>query len=90
MLVDALEGHRFGCVNAVAWNPRDPYMFASAGDDMKVRMYVLLRHDHFRCRPLLTLTRSWSNSNRKARTGSDGSSRLSLLRPTMDPAASLT
>lgn len=38
MLVETLDGHRSGCVNAVAWNPRDPYMFASAGDDMKVRM----------------------------------------------------
>lgn len=38
MLVETLDGHRSGCVNAVAWNPQDPNMFASAGDDMKVRM----------------------------------------------------
>jgi WD repeat-containing protein 26 len=36
-LVETLEGHS-GCVNSVAWNPKDPCMFASAGDDHVVRM----------------------------------------------------
>ncbi|KAL8735020.1 MAG: hypothetical protein Q9166_001145 [cf. Caloplaca sp. 2 TL-2023] len=38
-LIETLEGHQSpGCVNVVAWNPADPCMFASGGDDRKVRM----------------------------------------------------
>ena len=42
-LIETLEGHAGGCVNDVAWNPADSCMFASAGDDKKVRMYVEAR-----------------------------------------------
>ncbi|KAL8815648.1 MAG: hypothetical protein Q9223_005235 [Gallowayella weberi] len=38
-LIETLEGHQSpGSVNVVAWNPADPCMFASGGDDQKVRM----------------------------------------------------
>ncbi|KAI4276063.1 MAG: hypothetical protein L6R35_006235 [Caloplaca aegaea] len=38
-LIETLEGHQEpGCVNVVAWNPTDPCMFASGGDDRKIRM----------------------------------------------------
>ncbi len=42
-LIEKLAGHGRGqsgkeCVTTVDWNPRDPGMFASGGDDRKVRM----------------------------------------------------
>lgn len=39
-LVETLSGHERDCVNAVAWNPKDAGMFASAGDDHKVRIWT--------------------------------------------------
>lgn len=37
--IETLAGHSSGCVNAVAWHPKDPRVFASAGDDHKVRIW---------------------------------------------------
>jgi hypothetical protein len=37
VLVHDTEAHHTSC-NAVAWNPADPCMFATGGDDGKVRM----------------------------------------------------
>lgn len=42
-LIETLQGHGKGqsgkaTVNTVDWNPRDPGMFASGGDDRKIRM----------------------------------------------------
>lgn len=43
--VEVLEAHS-GCVNAVAWHPKDPRCFASAGDDHKVKIWRPTPHDH--------------------------------------------
>lgn len=37
-LVAALDAHSPGAVNAVAWHPKNYDIFASAGDDRRVKM----------------------------------------------------
>ena len=34
-----LEAHKPRC-NAISWSPTDPCLFASCGDDNKIKMYV--------------------------------------------------
>jgi WD40 repeat protein len=38
-LLEALPGHGSGSVNCVAWNPREPSMFASCSDDHTIRLW---------------------------------------------------
>ncbi|KAF2871329.1 WD repeat-containing protein 26 [Massariosphaeria phaeospora] len=46
ILVEALDGHPDGCVNSVAWHPTDPRVFASAGDDKRVRIWKPIAAAH--------------------------------------------
>ncbi|CAE6517146.1 unnamed protein product [Rhizoctonia solani] len=39
VLIEVLSGHGPGCVNDVAWNPRDPGLFASCSDDHTIRLW---------------------------------------------------
>ena len=39
-LVQKLNGHSPRC-NSISWNPANPCLFASGGDDGKIKMYVL-------------------------------------------------
>lgn len=44
--VERLDAHHPRC-NSVTWNPADPCMFATCGDDGKIKMYVYLRCCHW-------------------------------------------
>ncbi|CZT49505.1 related to WD40 repeat-containing protein [Rhynchosporium secalis] len=39
-LIEKLEGHGKASCNSVSWNPSNPCMFATAGDDAKVRIWA--------------------------------------------------
>ncbi|KAF2716541.1 WD40 repeat-like protein [Polychaeton citri CBS 116435] len=42
--VAALDGHIQGTVNAVAWHPTNPAIFASCGDDRRVKIWASTRY----------------------------------------------
>jgi WD repeat-containing protein 26 len=45
-LLAKLPGHGASSVNAVAWHPVDPHMFASCSDDRTVRIWEAASDDH--------------------------------------------
>lgn len=66
-LIARLEGHRPGCVNAVTWHPQDPGIFASAGDDHRIRMCVSRDDIHLRCTVLIQLQLEYAQSSHESR-----------------------
>ncbi|KAE9364323.1 WD domain-containing protein [Stipitochalara longipes BDJ] len=46
-LIEKLEAHK-GCCNAIAWSPTNPSMFASAGDDHKIRIWTDMAEKPFK------------------------------------------
>ncbi|KAK0130189.1 hypothetical protein ONS96_000713 [Cadophora gregata f. sp. sojae] len=43
-LIERLEGHGKASCNSVSWNPNNPSMFATVGDDAKVRIWADVDH----------------------------------------------
>ncbi|QSZ34518.1 hypothetical protein DSL72_006112 [Monilinia vaccinii-corymbosi] len=39
-VIEKLDGHKKGCCNSISWNPMNPSMFASAGDDGVIRIWL--------------------------------------------------
>ncbi|KAK4127596.1 WD40 repeat-like protein [Parathielavia appendiculata] len=72
LLVQRLEAHHASC-NAVAWNPTDPCMFATAGDDGRVRIWS----NRERAKALAATGR---HPNGTSRTSSNGSLRSDPMR----------
>jgi len=56
VLVAGLDGHKKTCCNAVTWNPTNPSMFASAGDDGRVKIWS--NKEHARKPPKISTTQS--------------------------------
>ncbi|KAH1299898.1 hypothetical protein KXX11_005985 [Aspergillus fumigatus] len=70
-LIETLEGHTSGCVNAISWNPTNPCMFASAGDDYFVRIWTRERD-----------MQRYAPANKGEAVSVNGSARTSALRST--------
>ncbi|TVY41194.1 putative WD repeat-containing protein, partial [Lachnellula subtilissima] len=66
-LIKELDGHPGGCCSAVSWNPTNPRMFASCGDDEKVRMYVT-PCPHTNSRNFTNKLPRWSNEGTALQT----------------------